>query len=125
MGNPYDLYGGKSLHMQSHGEAFLAVLQNRIREGLFFFDEPESALSPQRQLALLVLMDELIREGRSQFIIATHSPILMTYPEATIVSFDTSELKVISLEETEHYQITRGILDDPLLYWKHLRDEPE
>jgi predicted ATPase len=125
IGNPYARYGGKSLHTQSHGEAFLAVLQNRIREGLFFLDEPESALSPQRQLALLVLMDELIQEGRSQFVIATHSPILMTYPGATIISFDNEDLRSITLEDTDHYRITRGILDDPVLYWKHLRDKRE
>ena len=125
LGDPYALYGGRSLHTRSHGEAFLAVLQNRIHEGLFFLDEPESALSPQRQLALLVLMDDLIKEGRSQFIIATHSPVLMTYPGATIVSFDSDDLKSIALEDTEHYQITRGILGDPVLYWKHLRDEQE
>lgn len=125
IGNPYDLYGGRSLHTRSHGEAFLAVLQNRIRQGLFFLDEPESALSPQRQLALLVLMHELVTEGRSQFVIATHSPVLMTYPGATIISFDNDELRPVLLEDTDHYQITRGILDDPHLYWRHLRDKPE
>jgi predicted ATPase len=125
IGNPYNLYGGKSLHTQSHGEAFLAVLQNRIRQGLFLLDEPESALSPQRQLALLVLMDQLVSEGSSQFVIATHSPILMTFPGAAIVSFDNDELSPVVLEDTDHYQITRGILNDPLLYWKHLRGEEE
>jgi predicted ATPase len=95
IGNPYQLYGGRSLHTRSHGEAFLAVLQNRIREGLFFLDEPESALSPQRQLALLVLMHELVAEGRSQFVVATHSPILMTYPGAAIISFDNDELRPV------------------------------
>lgn len=120
-GDPYAFYGGRSLHTQSHGEAFLAILQNRIREGLFLLDEPESALSPQRQLALLVLMDELVCAGRSQFIVATHSPILMTYPGADIVCFDGGALHRMALEDTEHYQITRGILGDPELYWRHLR----
>jgi predicted ATPase len=72
--NPYGAYGGRSLHMQSHGEAFLAVLQNRIRTGLFLFDEPELALSPMRQLVLLALMSELAKTGRAQFVIATHRP---------------------------------------------------
>lgn len=120
--DPYARYGGQSLHTRSHGEAFLAVLQNRIGEGLFLLDEPESALSPQRQLALLALMYDLVKTGRSQFIIATHSPILMTYPGAQIVSLDTTPLRAITLEETSHYQITKGILDSPRSYWKHLAD---
>jgi predicted ATPase len=118
--NPYALYGGRSLHGQSHGEAFLAVLQNRIREGVFLLDEPEAALSPQRLLALLVVIHDLIERGKAQFIIATHSPLLMTFPGAEIISFDSPELRPIPLEETSHYQITRGMLDHPLLYWKHL-----
>jgi predicted ATPase len=122
-GDPYQRYGGRSLHMQSHGEAFLAVLKNRISEGVFLLDEPESALSPQRLLALLILIHGLIGRGNSQFIIATHSPLLMTFPGADIVSFDGPELRRITLEETSHYQITRGMLDDPPLYWKHLRNE--
>jgi predicted ATPase len=116
----YSRYGGRSLHRQSHGEAFLAILQNRVREGLFLLDEPEAALSPQRQLALLALMNDLAREGNAQFIIATHSPVLMTYPDAQILSFDNGELREVSLQETAHYQITRGILEQPLRYWKHL-----
>jgi predicted ATPase len=118
--DPYARYGGRSLHMQSHGEAFLAILQNRIRNGVFLLDEPESALSPQRQLALLVLIRELVDQGESQFIIATHSPLLMTFPGAQIISFDTSDLAPIPIEETSHYQITRGMLDDPSRYWKYL-----
>jgi len=118
--DPYERYGGRSLHEQSHGEAFLAVLQNRIGPGLYLFDEPESALSPQRQLALLALILDLVKTGRCQFIIATHSPILMTYPHAQIMSFDKVPLRAISLEETSHYQITKGILEQPGSYWKHL-----
>lgn len=124
-GNPYARYGGRSLHMQSHGEAFLAILKNRIREGVFLLDEPEAALSPQRQLALLLLIHDLIEQGRSQFIIATHSPMLMTYPGAEIVSFDNPDLRVIAFEDTSHYQITHGILDNPLWYWAHLLKESE
>jgi len=119
--DPYGLYGGRSLHTRSHGEAFLAVLQNRVGRGLFLFDEPESALSPQRQLALLALMFDLAATNESQFIVATHSPILLTYPGADIISFDGGMLQRVTLEQTTHYQITRGILDNPERYWKHLR----
>jgi predicted ATPase len=110
-GDPYGRYGGRSLHTRSHGEAFLAVLQNRIKQGLFLLDEPEPALSPQRQLALLALIHDRVQAGKSQFLIATHSPILMTYPGAQIVSFDRVPLGVTSIEETSHYQITKGTLD--------------
>lgn len=120
-GNPYDHYGGRSLHGRSHGEAFLAIIQNRFHRGLFLLDEPESALSPQRQLSLLVRMSEMVDAGGAQFIIATHSPILMTFPGASIVSFDEPRLPTIPLEQTSHYQLTRDILNSPATYWKHLR----
>ena len=120
--NPYMRYGGKSLHKMSHGEAFLSVIQNRFSEGLFILDEPESALSPQRQLTLLATMYDLASQGKTQFIIATHSAILLTYPEARIVSFDAGELTAVSLADTSHFQITRGILQSPGSYWKHLRN---
>lgn len=98
----------------------MAVLQNRIGQGLFLLDEPESSLSPQRQLALLALMHDLVATGKSQFLIATHSPILMTYPGSQIISFDKVPLSVTTLEQTAHYQITSGILEQPGSYWKHL-----
>ena len=120
-GDPYGLYGGRSLHTRSHGEAFLAILQNRIRSGLLLFDEPESALSPQRQLVLLAHMSMLVANGMSQFIIATHSPILLTFPDAQILSFDGDVVREVTLEETSHFQITKGILQNPGVYWKHLQ----
>lgn len=120
--NPYTRYGGKSLHTRSHGEAFLAMLLNRIASGLFILDEPESALSPQRQLTLLARMDTLVSAGKTQFIVATHSPILLTFPGAQIVSFDDGRLTVVRIEETSHYQITKGILESPESYWSRLRD---
>jgi predicted ATPase len=83
-------------------------------------DEPESALSPQRQLALLARMVVMVSEGETQFLIATHSPILLTYPGADIVSFDSAPLASIRLEDTSHYQITKGILEHPARYWRHL-----
>jgi predicted ATPase len=118
--DPYKRYGGRSLHTRSHGEAFLAVLNNRMGEGMFFLDEPEAALSPQRQLALLTLVHDLVETGNCQFVIATHSPILMTFPNAQIISFDQKQLLATTLEETAHYQITRGVLDHPGRYWRHL-----
>ncbi|HSG73265.1 MAG TPA: AAA family ATPase, partial [Planctomycetaceae bacterium] len=99
-----------------------SVMQNRFSDGLFILDEPESALSPQRQLTLLALMYDRVQNGNTQFLVATHSPILLTYPEAVIVSFDDPQLPPVSLEETKHYQITHGILTIPESYWKHLRE---
>lgn len=121
LGDPYGRYGGKSLHTRSHGEAFLAILEHRIRSGLFLLDEPESALSPQRQLVLLAHMWRQVSAGRSQFIVATHSPILLTFPGADLVAFDGETLTRVKLEDTSHYQITRGMLQNAESYWKHLR----
>ena len=127
LGDPYGTYGGRSLHTRSHGEAFLAILHNRIRSGLLLFDEPESALSPQRQLVLLAHMAMLVANGRTQFVMATHSPILLTFPNARILSFDGAAVREVALEDTSHFQITKGILHNPAVYWKHLQsaeDEP-
>lgn len=118
--DPFARYGGRSLHQMSHGEAFLSIMQHRFEHGLFFMDEPESALSPQRQLTLLALMHQLTSTGKSQFFVATHSPILLTYPGASIVSFDFGALEKIALEDTTHFQITRDLLNNPQMYWRHL-----
>jgi len=105
-------YGGQSLHEQSHGESFLALLLNRfLGDGLYILDEPEAALSPSRQLSLLARMHELVVKRGSQFIIATHSPIVMAYPGATIYQLDESGIRAIAYEETEHYQVTRDFLN--------------
>lgn len=122
-GDPYGRYGGQSLHTRSHGESFLALLENRLTNGLFLLDEPESALSPKRQLALMAMMVERIKKGKSQFIIATHSPILMTYPGATVVSFDSPTLESVDYRQSDHFLLTKGILDHPQQYWKHLWKE--
>ena len=107
-------YGGKSLHEQSHGESFLALVINRFRgEGVYILDEPEAALSPSRQMALLCRIHELVKQG-SQFIIATHSPILMAYPDADIYITDHShEIVLTKYKETEHYQLTRDFINHP------------
>ena len=120
----YDSYGGKSLHEQSHGESFLSFFKNRLGNGGFFiFDEPEAALSPQRQLALLAIIHELATTTDSQFIIATHSPILLAYPRATIYSCDSAILKPIAYTDTDHYQITKQFLDNPERYFQYLFNE--
>ncbi len=105
-------YGGKSLHAQSHGEAFMNLLTQRLRgHGVYLFDEPEAALSPQRQLAMLVRMHDLVEEF-SQFIIATHSPLLMAFPGAWIYQFGPDGVQRVAFEETEHYRITRSFMMD-------------
>jgi predicted ATPase len=125
-GDPYARYGGASLYTRSHGEAFLAVILNRMESGVFIMDEPESALSPQRQLALLARMAQLVATGGTQFIIATHSPILLTFPEADIVSFDDTPLQSVRLQDTACYRITQGILEAPERYWRLLLpDKPD
>jgi predicted ATPase len=122
-GDRFARYGGKSLHNRSHGEAFLEVFKHRVEDGLYLIDEPEAALSPQRQLALLYLLRERVERGRAQFIIATHSPILLTFPGAVIVGFDDGTLQRVALKETTHYQITRGMLECPERYWKRSEEE--
>jgi predicted ATPase len=103
-------YGGKSLHERSHGEAFMALLMNRFGgQGLYLLDEPEAALSPARQLAVLQRLHDLVVQD-SQFIIATHSPILMAYPDAAIVQCGPEGLVPVAYEDTEHYQVTRRFL---------------
>lgn len=117
----YACYGGKSLHEQSHGESFLAFFTHRLgTEGFFILDEPEAALSPQRQLSLLVMMHELCKNPDTQFIIATHSPLLLAYPGATIYACDGDRLRLINYRETEHYRITKNFLGDPEQYIKRL-----
>ena len=108
-----DSYGGRSLHEQSHGESFLALLMERFGgQGIYILDEPESALSPQRQLAVLSRIHDLVLD-QSQFIIATHSPILMAYPDAWIYQCGQEGLSRIAYEHTEHYKVTREFLLSP------------
>lgn len=103
-------YGGKSLHDQSHGESFFALFMHRMGAGGFYlFDEPEAALSPQRQLAFLTRLHDLVQAG-SQFIIATHSPILMAYPDAEILLQADGPPRVVAYHDTEHYTVTRNFL---------------
>jgi len=113
-------YGGKSLHAQSHGESFLALLNHRLGgPGVYFFDEPEAALSPNRQLAALSRIHELVEKG-SQFIIATHSPIMMSYPGSTIFSVEDGEIRSVDYEDTEHVRVTRQFLNHPSTFLAEL-----
>jgi len=119
----YNAYGGKSLHEQSHGEAFLSLFTNRFGgKGLYILDEPEAALSPQRQLAFLRILYDLEKSGEAQFLIATHSPILMAYPRAVIYSFEADRIKRVNYEETEHYQLTKAFLNNREGFLKQLLD---
>jgi len=103
-------YGGKSLHNQSHGESFLSLLKNRLRgNGVYIFDEPEAAISPMKLLELLIIMDNLVKNN-SQFIISTHSPILMAYPNAEIYEINNGELELTAFEDTNHFTMTKYFL---------------
>ena len=104
-------YGPRRLHEQSHGESFFTLFEQRFRgKGLYILDEPEAALSPNRQLSFLVRLNELI-EGGSQFIIATHSPIILGYPDALIYRVSEHGLETVAYEDTEHVQVTRAFLN--------------
>lgn len=108
-----DAYGGTPPHQQSHGESILSLLMDRLRgQGLYLLDEPEAALSPQRQVAMLRRMHDLV-EQRSQFIIATHSPIIMAYPGATVLWFSADGICETTYADTEHYLVTRDFLVNP------------
>lgn len=105
--------GDPSLHEQSHGESFFSLFEGRLRgDGLYLMDEPEAALSPNRQLQFLALMHDYCRGG-AQFVIATHSPIIMAYPDARIYQLDGEGIRAVPYEETEHYRVTRSFLADP------------
>ncbi|MEV6773649.1 AAA family ATPase [Nocardia sp. NPDC051030] len=115
-------YGGVSLHEQSHGESFFALLMHRFGgHGFYVLDEPEAALSPSRQLAMIARMHELVR-ARSQFLIATHSPILMSYPDSWIYQIGETGVERVEYEDTDHYRITRTFLDNPAKYLDELLD---
>ena len=118
-----DSYGGVSLHNQSHGESFLSIVQNRFfGNGLYILDEPEAALSPMKLLTLISEISSLVKKN-SQFIIATHSPILMAFPGAEILEFSNDGIKKVDYKETEHYKITKQFLDSPERMLHYLLEE--
>ncbi len=111
--NVGEYYGGKSLHEQSHGESFMTLLTERFgAKGLYILDEPESALSPERQLAALFRIHDLIQQG-SQFLIATHSPILLAYPDSTIYQFSAEGIDTVSYQDTDTFQIMKAFINNP------------
>jgi len=113
-------YGGRSLHEQSHGESFFSLFLHRLHgEGIYLFDEPEAALSPQRQLAFLSRMSELIGQG-SQFIIATHSPIILSYPNAKIIQITEKGFEELPYKETECYDLYKTFINNPEYMLKRL-----
>lgn len=117
----YEPYGGMSPHERSHGEAFLMLMTTRfLGHGLYILDEPEAALSPSRQLSFLAAMNDLAEKRSSQFIIATHAPIIMSYPRALIYLLSEHGIRPIPYEETEHFQLVRDFLNDRETYFRHL-----
>jgi predicted ATPase len=130
VGSTFLAYGGKSFHEQSHGEGFLALFENRLEDGVYLLDEPEAALSPGRQLTFLSVLHQLASMKVAQFIIATHSPILLTLPGATVLSIEEGQLREVSYRDTEHYQLTRDFLNAPERFHRYLfrsdqTDEPD
>ena len=118
-------YGGVSLHNQSHGESFLSIVQNRFfGNGLYILDEPEAALSPMKLLTLLAEINDLVKKN-SQFIIATHSPILMAFPNAEILEFTQEGIKKTKYQETEHFKITKNFLENPEKMLHYLLDDTD
>jgi predicted ATPase len=109
--NVLEYFGGRSLLTQSHGQSLMSFFRSRFAlRGLYLLDEPETALSPKTQLALLQLLKSGIEEGRAQFIIATHSPILLSCPGATIYSFDHIPIRRVAYQDTEHYRVYREFM---------------
>lgn len=118
-----DSYGGVSLHRQSHGESFLALVRNRFRgNGIYLLDEPEAALSPTGVMTLMAQIKSLV-DNKAQFIIATHSPILMTFPNAAILEVSAAGIKSVSYKETDHYQITKSFLENPERMLRYLLED--
>lgn len=114
-------YGDASPHHQSHGESFMALVTHRFRgRGFYVLDEPEAALSPQRQLAFLAALHAHVTTKRSQFLIATHSPILMAYPDARIYELGPEGIRETSYDQTEHYRTTKAFLEDRERFLRHL-----
>lgn len=111
---------GKDLEEYSHGESFLTLFQSRfVPDGLYLLDEPEAALSPTRQLSFLAALKQMIQEN-AQFIIATHSPIILASPEATILNFDAGHIRQVQYAQLEHVQLTKEFLSNPERYLRHL-----
>lgn len=119
-------YGGKLLNEQSHGESFLSLFENRFKKrGIYILDEPEAALSPQRILSFMTVIKDLADTENAQFIISTHSPMLMALPDSQFIYITGNKMKEMDYKDTEHYRITKSFLDSPERYFKYLFDEQE
>jgi predicted ATPase len=113
---------GADMQAYSHGEAYLKIIQTKVADkGIYLLDEPETALSPSKQLSLIAFILAMLKEKKTQFILATHSPILMGIPGATIFEIQEDRMEKVAYKETEHYRITKTFLDNPEMYLRHLR----
>ena len=119
----FNAYGGKSLLKQSHGESFLSLFQNKFTEGIFILDEPEAALSAERQLSLMTILSDLSKTGKCQFIIATHSPLLITIPNSEIYEIDNNCLIKKHYSETNQFNLYKNFINSPERYLKYLCTE--
>lgn len=108
------------MHHQSHGESFLSLFANKFNEGIFILDEPEAALSPEKQLALISILNDLSKTGKCQFIIATHSPLLITIPNATIYEIESGQINKKNYEQTKQFVLYKSYLNNPERYLKYL-----
>ena len=122
-GDSFSVYGGESLQSKSHGEAFLSLFEHRFEDGLYILDEPEAALSPQRQLAFLRILHRLTAPRIAQFVIATHSPMLLAFPGATVLSLDGGSIEAMNYRDTDRYLLIKDFLDSPERFFRHLFDE--
>lgn len=116
----FKAYGGRSLHKQSHGESFISLFNNQFESGIYILDEPEAALSPSRILTFMSIIHQLDQSSRAQFLIATHSPMLICYPKSTVYEFSEHGVNEVRYDETEHFCLTKSFLNDPELYLHHL-----
>jgi predicted ATPase len=113
---------GENMQAYSHGEAYLKILQTRIlNKGIYLLDEPEAALSPLKQLSLMAFILEVLKSKNAQFIVATHSPILMGIPGASLYEIQEDSMQPVEYKQTDHYRITKAFLDNPESYLRHLR----
>ena len=118
-----DSYGGESLHAQSHGESFMALVENRFGgKGLYVLDEPEAALSPMRIMRLMHCMQQLV-DNESQFIVSTPSPMLMALPGADVLQIDENGIERVDYRDTEHYLVTRKFLENPEQMLRYLFED--
>ena len=123
-GKVIDSYGGVSLHHQSHGESFLSLVLNRFGgNGLYLLDEPEAALSPRNLMVLMAAMEDLRRNHNAQFIVATHSPMLMAMPGTTVLELREDAIEEVSYLDTEHYRLTKSFLETPERLFRYLTEE--